>query len=94
MADRVTGEQVRAAALAARIERVDRHRCSVCGYQTVYLVIGGNLFFDAGCWCPPHPRDPAMRSWDSAADLIEMQTDPIRRVEIAKRFGLDLDART
>jgi hypothetical protein len=71
----ITGEQVKQAMIAAKIRKVDHHDCGVCGYMTRYLRDGEDLYFDAGCYCT-YGSEPAPRSWDSAAEWINMQSQP------------------
>lgn len=89
---RVTGEQVRAATLAAGITRIPHHDCSICGTWVCYLVHGGNLFFDAGCGCSDFDGEPTPRTWESAAEWINMQSQEQHAVRIAAKFGLVLEA--
>lgn len=80
-----TGEQVKAAMIAADIRRVDHHNCSGCGVMVFYFRVGEQLFFDPGCGCTRGRFEP--RSWQSAAEWINMQSDPRWRDEIAASFG-------
>lgn len=84
---RVTGEQVRAAMEAAEILVVPHHDCSLCGHWTNYQRVEGRLYYCSGCGCSY--SQPTPRSWDDAADWINMQSDPQIRGEIQNRFGLD-----
>ena len=84
---KVTGEEVKAAMIAAGIACVDHHDCSFCGYTTGYFRDGANLYFDPGCSCTPGAK-PELRDWNDAADWINMQSDPAWRDRIAERFGL------
>lgn len=92
----VTGEQVKEAVAKAGIARVDHHDCGGCGYMTAYLVVDGNLFFDPGCDCSRYgPATPEPRSWDSAAEWINMQKRTGEwgdiGAKIAAKFGLELE---
>lgn len=90
----VTGEQVRDAVAKAGISRVEHHDCGGCGYMTAYLIEDGNLYFDPGCFCG-RTVQPEPRSWDSAADWINMQSRTGQygdvAAKIAAKFGLDLE---
>lgn len=89
---KVTSEQVKAAALAAGIMRVDHHDCGGCGYMTAYLITPqGDLYFDPGCNCT-YGYGPEPRSWEDAADWINLQSNPHWRNVIASRFGLYLQS--
>lgn len=89
----VTGEQVKAAAEKAGLTRIDHHDCGGCGYMTAYLIRDGKLYFDPGCDCSrlgPAAIEP--RTWNSAADWINMQSEQKHRVAVAQKFGLELEA--
>jgi hypothetical protein len=83
---KVTGEQVRAAMIAANITHVDHHDCGGCGEMVSYSRHEDQLYFNSGCGCSWSP--PQERSWDDAADWINMQGDPEWHLKIAARFGL------
>lgn len=83
---RVTGEEVKAAMLAANITHVDHHDCGLCGYMTKYWREGEQLYFDRGCDCSWGGSEP--KSWEDAAAWINMQNDPKWHTELRKRFGL------
>lgn len=72
----VTGEQVRAAVMAAGLTYIPHHECSCCGEMVAYTVHDGDLYFAPGCGCSWSPQEP--RTWDSAADWINMQNDEWR----------------
>jgi hypothetical protein len=82
----VTGEQVRDAMIAADISVAPTRECSLCGYPMSYSREGERLFYDPGCDCSWRGREP--REWQSAADWINMQTNPTIRDGIRARFGL------
>lgn len=82
---KVTGEEVREAALAAGITRIEHHNCGLCRAPVFYSIHEGALFFNPGCdcsWSPPEPR-----SWESAAEWINMQSREDAREMIKQRFG-------
>lgn len=81
----VTGEQIKDAMIAASIEWVSVHKCSLCGYQCGYARVANHLFYDAGCGCLYRP--PELREWDSVADFINRQSDPDTRQRLAASFG-------
>jgi hypothetical protein len=85
----VTGEQVKAAVAKAGITRIDHHECGICGHMVFYVVNGDQLFFAPACGCSWSPMEP--RSWDSAADFINMQSRPDIAAKIAAGFGLTLN---
>jgi hypothetical protein len=83
----VTGEEVRTAVLASGISRIDHHTCSICGCMTYYEVEGQELFFNPNCGCTKYFTEPYPRSWDNAAEFINMQSTPSVRAEVAESFG-------
>lgn len=92
----VTGEQVKEAALKAGITRIDHHDCGGCGYMTAYLIEDGRLYFDPGCYCSRYGAAMSEpRSWQSAADWINMQSRSGDHgdvaAKIAAQFGLELE---
>lgn len=84
-----TGEEVKQAGLAAGITIIDHHDCSICGYMVSYFILGDQLYFDSGCDCGISSQ-PTVRTWQEAADWINMQTREDIREKIAARFGLTL----
>jgi hypothetical protein len=72
MAERVTGEQVEAAMVAAGIKRMEHHECSMCRYPTAYLRRGPLLFFDQRCHCTDR-YEIAPRDWGDATEWTNMQ---------------------
>lgn len=87
----ITGEQVKAAMTAAGITYVEHHDCGGCGYMTNYVRVGDHLLFDPGCDCG-YLREPEPRSWDSAAEWINMQTSPAVTARLLQAFGFDASA--
>ena len=56
-----------------------------------YHVRAGDLYFDPTCYCSRTSRYPVQagfRSWQDAADWINMQEDETARAEIMQKFGL------
>jgi hypothetical protein len=88
--ENVNGERVKEAMIAANIAFVDHHDCAICGGMVYYVRQGDLLYFDPHCGCGGSgPLEP--RSWQDAADWINMQT-PEWQATIAKQFGIDLDS--
>ncbi len=88
----VTGEEVKAAMIAANITHVDHHDCGGCFEMVFYSREGKHLFFNPRCgcssgWSPPEPRD-----WSDAADWINMQSSTEWRNKLRARFGLAPEA--
>lgn len=86
MAEQVTAKQVMDAMIAADIDWVDSHECAICFRKVGYARRGDRLFFQPECSCSFSPEEP--RTWQDAADWINMQTSDEARLRIAARFGL------
>jgi len=84
-------DEVKTAALAAGITRVEVRPCSMCGYLMAYLIKGEELWYDPGCDCTTRDSYLEPRNWSDAADWINMQSQPKGKIAIAKKFGLELD---
>jgi len=85
--DPTTPEHVRQACLTAGVTSVDHHRCGCCNVMVQYLVRDGNLYFDSRCMCSSF-GGPELRSWSSASDWINMQTQPEHKDRLRVAFGL------
>jgi len=83
---KVTGEQVMAAVVSAGLDYIDHHDCGICGSSVFYSVVDGNLYFNPGCGCSWSP--PEQRTWESAADWINMQDNDSVRTKIKAKFGM------
>lgn len=89
----VTGEQVKAAVMASGITLININSCSICKEWIAYVVNNGNLYFDPSCRCSiAFAADP--RTWGSAADLINMQTNETARTRILAGFGMTPDGQS
>jgi len=86
----VTGDEVKQACLDKEISWVDHHECSICDRMVGYIVEGEQLLFSPGCRCVLSFTPPEPRSWDEAADWINMQSDADCKRRIAARFGIEL----
>lgn len=86
----VHGTELIRAMIAAGITEVPHHACALCGYETCYRRRDEMLTFDAGCYCTDRRRE-LPRSWQDAADWINMQTDLAKARKLAARFGLTLE---
>lgn len=89
----ISGEEVKKAVEAAGITRVDHHDCSMCGFMTHYFVIDSELYFNHGCDCTGRYR-VSERSWNHAAEWVNMQSKPEIAAKVASYFGLTLDQPT
>lgn len=81
----ITADEVKKAMISSGIDRVEHHGCSICGQMTFYFRDGEQLFFNSGCGCSW--SEPKPRSWDSAADWINMQSNGEVRRKLKERFG-------
>ena len=86
----VTAEQVKAAMMAANLDWAVSHDCSICGTDVGYVRVGDRLYFRPACHCSFSPEEP--RTWQDAADWINMQSGDEHKAKIAARFGLALQA--
>lgn len=83
----ITADDVRDAVEKKSIMRIDHHKCSMCDHMVFYSVVDGLLFFNGACGCAW--ESPQLRSWQSAADYINMQDNETSRLHIMKQFGLE-----
>lgn len=84
---RVTGDEVKAAMIAANIDRADRQSCGECGTPMFYSRVGDQLFYNSD---HPNHDSPHLFSWQDAADWINGTRDPAAKAEVAAKFGLTL----
>jgi len=87
----VTAEQLRMAATMTGVQSIDHHKCSICNTMTHYLIRGDEIFFDASCNCSVGVGWQR-RTWNDAADWVNMQKDVATQMEIAELFGLKIGA--
>lgn len=87
----ITADQVKEAMINNGITAVDHHNCSFCGYMTRYIRDGENLFFDRGCDCGCGWENLEPRSYENAADWINMQSNPEAKARLAKSFGIVME---
>lgn len=90
--NQVTPDEVKRAVLAAGITWIDHHDCSICGWMVGYTRVGEQLYFDPRCDCTSFPEYPRPRSWQSAADWINMQIREDIKAKIMARFGFSVVA--
>jgi hypothetical protein len=83
----VTGEQVRVAMIANKINYVDHHECGGCGAMVYYSREGDQLYFNPQCDCGGY-SSPEPREWEDAAGWINMQSNTEIKNKLAKRFGV------
>lgn len=83
----VTADEVKAAMIQANIEAVYVRECSLCGSGMYYRREGEQLFYDSNCDCVTFTTPLQARSWQSAADWINMNTGDVQ-LRIKKAFGL------
>ena len=85
----VTAEEVQKSMVDNNISEVKHHDCCICGVWVKYIVVDGDLLFDATCKCLNRP-DLNPSSWEEAANYLNMQSFPEVKKEIAQRFGITL----
>ena len=87
---KVTGEEVKKAMIDNDITYVEHHDCGFCKQYVYYSRVDEDLYFNPDCGCTSYDALPEVSSWEDAADWINMQSKDKNRIEIAKRFGLEL----
>jgi len=87
----VTAEEVRQAVLDSGVSRIDSHDCSICHSMVGFNISDGRIFWDSNCGCTVHSSEPELRSWDSIAENVNMQTNEENKRRVAKRFFVDID---
>lgn len=92
-AHHVGAKEVKDAAMAAGLRWVPHHDCGLCSKEVGWRITPeGQLFFDGRCGCVLiYPMQP--RTWQQAADDINMKTTAKWFLESARRFGLDASDR-
>ena len=84
----ITGQQVKDAVLAAGLTSIPHHACSICGCMTTYSISSGHIWYNPTCSCASYRSWLQPRTWQDAADWINMQENEMARTEIMQRFGL------
>ena len=86
----VTGEQVKQAMIGKGITKVKVRDCSICATPLYYSRQGEDLYFNSSCGGVSYESPPQPRSWDSPAELINMQTKKEWRNKYMIAFGLEV----
>lgn len=86
----ITADQVKAAALATGKQWLVARECSICLSPIGYEIHGEDLYFNGSCDCVRYGSPIEPRSWQSAADWINMQDNETARREVAAVFHLTL----
>lgn len=74
----VTVEQCKAVVTDKGLSRIDHHKCTLCGYQTAYVIFdNGTMAFDPGCNCTGN-RHFRPASFEDVVGTFNMQTPEIR----------------
>ena len=68
------------------IYRIPHHECSICGHMVQYEVYREELFFNSSCECVS--SNVSKRTWEDAAEWVEMQSNEDAKKRILKVFGL------
>lgn len=84
----VTADQVKRAMAHSNITHVNHHACGICNSMTAYVIHKDKLYYDSSCNCTYDGR-PEQRSFQDAADWINMQDNPDVIADLYKKFGLD-----
>lgn len=84
--ENVTADEVQEAVLAAGKTWIDHHECGICGVMVGYRIAGTRLYFDSSCGCADSSQQP--RSWQDAADWINMQSSDEWKLKLRERFGI------
>lgn len=84
-----SGPEIKHCMAEHNITKVDHHTCGICHYMTNYYVSDGQLHFDPGCDCTGGGgwRES---SFQDAAEWVNMQSIEANKIDIAKKFGVDL----
>lgn len=88
--NKVTADQLKDAMIEKGIFVVDHHPCGLCGYMTKYVRSGNRIWFDRGCDCMGNGQNFETRSWQDAANWINMQSNPAVQQRLAREFGLEV----
>ena len=86
---KVTGLQVKQAMIEKNITKIVLRECSMCGTPLYYLRDGEDLYFNTACDCVSYQPPPEPRSWESVAEIINMQTVEKWRNGYMSMFGLE-----
>jgi hypothetical protein len=69
--------------------KVIDHNCSFCQHPVGWVIHeDGSLFYDSGCSCSSSYHAPEPRTWQSAADSINVQSVARHFVYMAALWGL------
>lgn len=85
-----TAEELKQACHKHKIERVNVRQCSICNGWIGYVISGDSIAFDSGCDCVSYGGWMA-RTWQDAAECVNMQTDFEVKKTLAAKFGVDLE---
>lgn len=85
----VTGEQVRDAVVKAGIRIIKQHQCSICNYWVFWFFENGKLFFNPSCKC--NRSGGLRRTWQDAADWINLHSNESKKRKIMQRFGFPVE---
>lgn len=71
--EKVTVEQVKEAVQEHGIKVWELRECSVCRTPLTYAFNGGEPTYDSNCGCVSYSTVPEPRSWESVAEIFNMQ---------------------
>lgn len=86
----VTADQVREAAISAKVSSVDHFKCP-CGSMWSYKVMDGHLHHNVPCKCVPN-RAPGLRRvpWLEVSSSINVRPEGPEKVEMMKQWGFQI----
>ncbi len=76
--EQVTVDDLKKAVTEHDIRIWPLRQCSMCLTSLTYAFDGDRITYDANCSCVTYTRPPEKRSWDSVAEIFNMQTPDAR----------------
>ena len=76
--EKVTAEQVQKTVQERGINLWKLRECSICQTPLTYAFNGGEPTYNSNCGCTSYSSKPALRSWESVAEIFNRQTPEIR----------------
>ncbi len=76
--ENITVEQIKDAVKEHDIRVWKLRGCSICLIPLTYSFNGDDPTYDSNCDCVSYSTEPEPRSWESIAEIFNMQTPAIR----------------
>lgn len=76
--EKVTVEQVKLAVVEHDIKLWKLRECSMCLTPLTYTFNGGDPTYDSSCACVRYSTEPEPHSWESIAEIFNIQRPEIR----------------